>query len=73
MNQTQFFAVMLVLIGFALLVVFPIFGIVAGKWVIALSVVGGWALVVIGAAIAVVSLVLERLGDLKAEKFDEKF
>jgi len=69
MNRTQLFGAVLVIIGMILLIVFPIIGIVAGKSLIALSVVGGWVIALIGAAIVIVSLVLERLDDMKKENF----
>ena len=70
MNRTQLFGAVLVIIGLFLLIVFPIIGIVAGKSLIALSVVGGWIIAIIGAVIVVVSLVFERLNDMKKENFD---
>ena len=73
MNRTQLFGAVLVIIGMVLLIVFPIIGIVAGESLIALSVVGGWIIALIGAFIVIVSLVFERLNDMKKEKFDKSF
>ena len=73
MNRTQLFGAVLVIIGFFLLTVFPIIGIVAGELLIAVSIVGGWIIALIGAAIVIVSLVFERLDDIKKEKFDKSF
>ncbi len=73
MNKTQFFGVLLVIIGLVLLTVFPIFGIVAGEWLVKYSVVGGWAIAIVGAGILIVSLVIERLEDIKKEKFNKNF
>lgn len=69
MNRIQLFGAVLVIIGMLLLIVFPIIGIVAGESLIALSVVGGWIVALIGAAIVIVSLVFERLDDMKKENF----
>ncbi len=73
MNKTQFFGVVLVIIGLLLLTVFPIFGIVAGEFLILISIVGGWGITILGAGIVIVSLIFERLNDIKKEKFDENF
>ncbi|MFH1239704.1 MAG: hypothetical protein V1672_00640 [Candidatus Diapherotrites archaeon] len=73
MNRTQLFGVVLVIIGLLLLIVFPIIGIFAGEFLIPLSVVGGWIIALIGALIVIVSLVFERLNDIKKEKFDKSF
>ncbi len=69
MNRTQLFGAVIVIIGMFLLIVFPIIGIVAGESLIALSVVGGWIIALIGALIVIVSLVFERLDDMKKENF----
>ena len=73
MNKIQFFGAVLVIIGFVLLIVFPIIGIVAGELLILVSIVGGWIIILIGALILIISLVFERLNDIKKEKFDESF
>ena len=73
MNRTQLFGAVLVIIGMFLLIVFPIIGIVAGELLILVSVVGGWIIALIGAGIIIVSLVFERLDDIKKEKFDKSF
>jgi uncharacterized membrane protein YhaH (DUF805 family) len=73
MNRTQFFGAVLVIIGMFSLVVFPVIGIVAGEPLILFSVVGGWSIVLIGALVVTVSLALERLDDIKKEKFDKSF
>ena len=73
MNRTQFFGAVLVIIGLFLLTVFPIIGIVVGKPLILISVVGGWIIALIGALVVIVSLVFERLNDIKKEKFDKSF
>ena len=73
MNRTQFFGAVLVIIGLFGLIVFPIIGIVIGKPLILFSVIGGWIIALIGAAIVIVSLVFERLNDIKKEKFDKSF
>ncbi len=69
MNRIQLFGAVLVIIGLLLLTVFPIIGIVAGELLIVISVVGGWIVALIGAAIVIVSLVFERLDDMKKENF----
>lgn len=69
MNKIQSFGAALVIIGFVLLIVFPILGIVAGERLIEISLVGGWVTTLIGAGIIVVSLVFERLDDMKKENF----
>ena len=73
MNRIQLFGAVLVIIGLFLLIVFPIIGIVAGEALIVFSVVGGWIITLIGALIVIVSLVFERLNDIKKEKFDKSF
>ena len=73
MNRTQLFGAVLVIIGMFLLIVFPIIGVVAGESLITLSIIGGWIITLIGAAIIIVSLVFERLDDIKKEKFDKSF
>ncbi len=73
MNRTQLFGAVLVIIGLFLLIVFPIIGIVAGELLLLVSVVGGWIIALIGALIVIVSLVFERLNDIKKEKFDKSF
>ncbi|MFH1544816.1 MAG: hypothetical protein ABIE23_01840 [archaeon] len=73
MNTIQLFGAVLVLIGLFLLTVFPIIGIIAGEYLILFSVVGGWIIAIIGAGIVIVSLVFERLNDLKKERFDKNF
>ena len=73
MNKIQFFGVALVIIGLFLLTVFPIFGIVAGEFLILISIVGGWGITIIGALIVIVSLIFERLNDIKKEKFDKNY
>ena len=69
MDKIQLFGAVLVIIGLLLLTVFPIIGIVAGELLIVISVVGGWIVALIGAAIVIVSLVFERLDDMKKENF----
>ena len=69
MNRTQLFGAVLVIIGMFLFIVFPVIGIVAGEPLIALSLVGGWIIALIGALIVIVSLVFERLDDMKKENF----
>lgn len=71
MNRTQLFGAVLVIIGLFLLTVFPVFGIVAGEPLLVFSIVGGWGIAIIGAAVILVSLVLERMNDIKKEKFDK--
>ncbi|MFH1587251.1 MAG: hypothetical protein ABID38_05315 [Candidatus Diapherotrites archaeon] len=71
MNKTQFFGVVLVIIGLILLTVFPIFGIVAGEFLVLVTVVGGWGITIIGGLIVIVSLIFERMNDIKNEKFDK--
>ncbi len=69
MNKIQLFGAVLVIIGLFSLTVFPILGIIAGEFLIAISVVGGWIIALIGSAIIIVSLVFERLDDIKKENF----
>ena len=73
MNKIQLFGAVLVIIGLFLLTVFPIIGIIAGEFLIAISIVGGWVIALIGAAIIIISLVFERVNDIKKEKFDKSF
>jgi hypothetical protein len=73
MNQTQLFGAALVIIGLLLLIVFPILGIMLGEFIIMVSVVGGWIIALLGAVIIVVSLVFERMNDMKKEKYDKSF
>ena len=73
MNRAQFFGAMLVIIGLFLLTVFPVFGIVAGKQLVVVSVAGGWAIAIIGALAVVASLVIERINDIKKEKFEKSY
>ena len=76
MNRTQFFGSVLVMIGLLLLIVLPFVGIWAGvndgdgmaERLVVVSVFGGWAIVLLGAVVVVVSLVFERLKDMKKEK-----
>jgi hypothetical protein len=44
----QFVGVVLVIVGLVLLIVFPVFGIVAGEELVLYSVTGGWAVSVLG-------------------------
>ena len=67
-NSVQLFGVALVTIGLILLIVFPVFG-VFDEMFFEYSFFGGWALCIIGAVVLVVSLVLERMNDIKNEKF----
>ncbi len=53
MKKTQLIGAALVIIGFVLLIVFPIIGIFAGEYLIMLSVVGGWIIALIGAGIII--------------------
>ena len=69
MDKVQSFGAALVVIGFFLLIVFPILGILVGERLIEISLVGGWVTALIGAGIIVVSLVFERLDDMKKENF----
>ena len=69
MNLTQMFGIALITIAMLLLVVFPIFGIFAGEEFIEFSIVGGWAISIIGSAIIIGSLIFERMSDIKKEKF----
>lgn len=73
MNRIQLFGALLVLIGLFLLMVFPVIAIIVGEPLIMFSVVGGWIIAIIGAFIVIVSLVFERLNDMKKEKFDKNF
>ena len=73
MNSTQMFGIALVTIGMILLMVFPIFGIVWGEALIEYSVVGGWAISIIGSVIIVASLIMERMNDKKKENFDNNY
>ena len=73
MNKIQLFGAVLVIIGLFLLTVFPIIGIIAGEFLIAISIVGGWVIALIGAAIIIISLVFERVNDIKKENFDKSF
>ena len=73
MNKIQLFGAVLIIIGFALLIVFPIIGILAGEFLILVSVVGGWIIILIGALILIVSLIFERMRDVKKENFNKDF
>ncbi len=73
MNKTQFFGTVLVIIGLFSLTILPIFGIVAGEFLVEISVVGGWGITVLGALILVISLIFERLNDIKKENFDKNY
>ena len=73
MNKIQLFGAVLVIIGFAILIVFPIIGIVVGELLILASVVGGWIIILIGALILIVSLIFERMKDVKKETFSKDF
>jgi len=73
MKKTRLIGAALVIIGFVLLIVFPIIGIFAGEYLIMLSVVGGWIIALIGAGIIIVSLIFERIEDKKKEKFDKNY
>ncbi len=69
MNRIQLFGAVLVIIGLAMLTILPIIGIVVGELFILFSVVGGWVIALIGAAVVIASLVFERLDDMKKENF----
>ncbi len=73
MNKIQLFGAVLIIIGIALLIVFPIIGILVGEFLILVSVVGGWIIILIGALILIVSLIFERMRDVKKENFNKDF
>jgi len=73
MGSITIFGTVLVIIGLFLLIVLPIFGILAGELLILVSVLGGWIITLIGAIIILVSLIFERMSDLKKEKFNKNY
>jgi len=69
MNKMQSFGVALIVTGFLLFLVFPVAGLLFGEQIIGISIAVGWIIAIIGAAIALISLVLERFSDMKKEDF----